>query len=248
MKTNFNNVWTSFCTLFEASTTEGWIDLMWSSVDANEIDLSPITHNKQQIVIFFLLFIFASSFFLMNLFIGVICDTFAQEKEKNGENIFLTDNQKKWIQNSKKILSLKPYKSVCIPTSNPRKFCYYIAENKFFNNMILGCIIVNTILLAIKWQGQLSTIYISIEVLNVVFLVIFTGEAIIKLLAYGRIKQFDDSWNIFDFTIVVIGWIGQIIVIASKSQIGILVTMFRAFRLGRMFRIMKHAKNMRTIF
>jgi hypothetical protein len=35
-----------------------------------------------------------------------------------------------------------------------RNFCITIAMNPWFDAIILGCIIVNTIILALKWYGE----------------------------------------------------------------------------------------------
>ena len=46
----------------------------------------------------------------------------------------------------------------------------------------------------------------GIEYLNYIFSAIFTVEAIIKLAALGK-KYFKETWNIFDFIVVVGTWV-----------------------------------------
>lgn len=63
-------------TLFVLSTTEGWIDIMSEGIDSRGIDLNPIESNAIPWAIYFVLFIIVGSFFIINLFAGVIVDAF----------------------------------------------------------------------------------------------------------------------------------------------------------------------------
>ena len=83
--------------------------------------------------------------------------------------------------------------------------------------------------------------------LNYVFTGIFALESIIKLLGLGR-AYFTDNWNIFDFT-VVIGSIASIFLTLNTSfSLGGATTIIRAFRITRIFRLVKRAKNLRLVF
>lgn len=52
-----------------------------------------------------------------------------------------------------------------------------------FELFILACIILNTLVLAIKWFEMSPIIVTVVEYTNYVFMVIFTLEAIIKIIA-----------------------------------------------------------------
>jgi len=53
-----------------------------------------------------------------------------------------------------------------------------------------------------------------VDIFGNVFNIIYTIEVIIKLVAYGW-GYFADGWNNFDFTIVVVAWLGLIAVAAG---------------------------------
>lgn len=56
------------------------------------------------------------SFFTLNLFIGVIIDNFNQQKKKlGGQDIFMTEEQRKYYNAMKKLGSKKPQKPVPRP-------------------------------------------------------------------------------------------------------------------------------------
>jgi len=73
-------------------------------------------------------------------------------------------------------------------------------------------------------------------------MVIFTAEAIIKLIALKSL-YFRDSWNIFDFTIVSITFIMLFLRILNITiPFGNGATILRALRIGRILRLIKRAR------
>jgi len=76
-----------------------------------------------------------------------------------------------------------------------------IVMHRFFDPFILICIVGNTLVLCVTWYGQDSMINKITDVINYVFMAIFTIECVIKLVAY-RTVYFKESWNIFDFFVV----------------------------------------------
>ena len=80
------------------STTEGWVGIMWNGVDATGINMQPQRDHRIQWVFFFILFILFGSLFIMNLFVGVVINSFDEESKRLGKNYLLSDTQKEWIQ------------------------------------------------------------------------------------------------------------------------------------------------------
>lgn len=75
-------------------------------------------------------------------------------------------------------------------------------------------------------------------------MVVFIVEAILKLSSMGT-NYFSDSWNVFDFTLIIISILSQTPLLTS---IGSKASLLRIFRLGRLLRLIHRAKNLRTIF
>lgn len=101
------------------------------------------------------------------------------------------------------------------------------------------CIILNTVVMALVWFDEPQGLEPVIEIVNYIFMTIFTMEAIIKIIALKKL-YFDDSWNRFDFTIVGL----TLIMLALKAvQIDIGIgngpIILRALRIGRIFRLIK---------
>ena len=69
----------------------------------------------------------------------------------------------------------------------------------------------------------------------------------IKLTGLGK-QYFKDNWNIFDFIIVIGSILSLFLTYISSISIGGATTIIRAFRISRIFRLVKRAKNLRLVF
>jgi len=78
-------------TMFGMMSTEGWLEVMWSAVDSTAIYQIPKRNNKLPFIIFFSVFMVVGSLFILNLFVGVVINTFNIEKEKLSRNNLLTE-------------------------------------------------------------------------------------------------------------------------------------------------------------
>lgn len=95
-------------------------------------------------------------------------------------------------------------------------------ESRWFQYGIIGIICANAITLGLETAPQLVGQYMpALKLLDFVFLLIFTFELGIKLLAY-RQKYFWSGWNIFDFIIVTISWLPFIESLAVLRSLRIL--------------------------
>jgi len=68
--------------MFTMATLTGWSESMYRGIDAGGVDRHPIVGNSGHFAIFFIIFIIFASFFMLNLFVGVIISTYNREKEK----------------------------------------------------------------------------------------------------------------------------------------------------------------------
>lgn len=101
----------------------------------------------------------------------------------------------------------------CLGLKNPlRKLCIDIVEWKPFEYLILLTIFANCVALAVftpfpNSDSNQTNAYL--EKIEYIFLVIFTSECVMKVIAYGFAMHpgayLRNGWNLLDFTIVVIG-------------------------------------------
>jgi hypothetical protein len=122
-----------------------------------------------------------------------------------------------------------------------------ICNSSKFDNFILLMILANTLSLTLKWYGISAEFEAQLEILNITFGIIFTIEAVMKILAYRR-NYFREAWNQFDFTVVILTWLVLIILqFDLPFDVSILGMIARTLRIGRVFRLSKRVQAIQVI-
>lgn len=118
-----------------------------------------------------------------------------------------------------------------------KKICKDIAYGKPFDIFITIVILINSFLIGVQ-----TTIYNeTVDDIQTIILYIFTFEIVLRFIAAKNIKEFFNSgWNVFDFTLVVIGWIPPTIVTSASTVMALRV--LRVFRVLRLLRTMAEIK------
>jgi hypothetical protein len=105
---NYDDIFHSMMTFFEISGLEMWPGMMYAAIDSVGVDMVPIIDNSKWVSILFVVFIFFTTFFIMNLFISVIVDKFNEEiKKRQGSDNF-TDEQKEWVKIQRLLVHTNP--------------------------------------------------------------------------------------------------------------------------------------------
>jgi hypothetical protein len=186
----------------------------------------------------------------MNLFVGEIISSFNREKDALLHNNRLTPTEKKWANIQLMAYSHKPlvYMEQSEDISALRNALIALTNHPFFDNFIMAVILLNSLILGVQYYGMSQDVLDVFEVINSSFMVIFTVEAIVKLIAMKR-AYFRDSWNVFDFTVVVITLI--VLAISAIPDTGIdmasQASLLRLLRILRVLRIIKKAKHLQMI-
>lgn len=237
-------------TLFEISTTEGWVDVMYSAADSVQPYVQPKRDNQEMLwVPFFMLYLFFSNMFIINLSVGVIVDKFMSMKQSNTA-VMLTEPQKNWVNSIMSLYSRRQIVNLMDLHEKPwlRRKCYELVSSEFFETSIMGAIVINTLFLAAKitptpfpeWETFLETV-------NYIFAGIFTVECVLKIFAL-RTNYWGDRWNCFDFTCVVATIVGIVVSRASNVRIDPIIQVIRIFRIARLFRLLRFLKGLNKIF
>ena len=79
-----------------------------------------------------------------------------------------------------------------------------MSTSKAFNYIISAAIVFNTVVLALDKYPNDAKVMIFTDFLNFIFYCIFFCEMLIKMLATGLRMYFKDSYNTFDFFVVVV--------------------------------------------
>lgn len=73
---NFDDIPNAMFSQLVMVTKEGWIEIMMSSTDSTELNLSPIENYNIAYQVFYIFFVLFSTTFIINLFTEVIIATY----------------------------------------------------------------------------------------------------------------------------------------------------------------------------
>ncbi|XP_064290670.1 sodium channel protein type 1 subunit alpha isoform X6 [Passer domesticus] len=231
------------------ATFKGWMDIMYAAIDSRDVLQQPKYEDNLYMYLYFVIFIIFGSFFTLNLFIGVIIDNFNQQKKKfGGQDIFMTEEQKKYYNAMKKLGSKKPQKPIPRPGNKFQGMVFDFVTQQVFDISIMILICLNMVTMMVETDDQSKEMENILYWINLVFIVLFTGECVLKLISL-RHYYFTIGWNIFDFVVVILSIVGMFLAEMIEKYF-VSPTLFRVIRLariGRILRLIKGAKGIRTL-
>uniref|UniRef100_A0A2K5R8R9 Sodium channel protein n=1 Tax=Cebus imitator TaxID=2715852 RepID=A0A2K5R8R9_CEBIM len=248
VKVNYDNVGLGYLSLLQVATFKGWMDIMYAAVDSREKEEQPQYEVNLYMYLYFVIFIIFGSFFTLNLFIGVIIDNFNQQKKKMRKDIFMTEEQKKYYNAMKKLGSKKPQKPIPRPQNKIQGMVYDLVTKQVFDITIMILICLNMVTMMVETDDQSQLKVDILYNINMIFIIIFTGECVLKMLAL-RQYYFTVGWNIFDFVVVILSIVGLALSDLIQKYF-VSPTLFRVIRLariGRVLRLIRGAKGIRTL-
>ena len=123
-------------------------------------------------------------------------------------------------------------------------YCHSFTSSSSFGNFMTVVILIASINVGLQTEKRIVDEHEEavdvLEIVDIIILVIFTAEVVLKVIAEGMqpFNYFNDSWNVFDFVIVV----GSYIPGAGNS-----VTMLRLLRLLRVLKLVKRLPQLAVI-
>uniref|UniRef100_A0A8D0XJV9 Voltage-dependent L-type calcium channel subunit alpha n=1 Tax=Sus scrofa TaxID=9823 RepID=A0A8D0XJV9_PIG len=163
------------------------------------------------------------------------------------------------------VLPRPPRALFCLTLENPvRKACISIVEWKPFETIILLTIFANCVALAVYLpmpEDDNNALNLGLEKLEYFFLIVFSIEAAMKIIAYGFLFHQDaylrSGWNVLDFIIVFLGVftviLEQVNLIQSNTAplsskgAGLDVKALRAFRVLRPLRLVSGVPSLQVV-
>ncbi|MDR3227964.1 MAG: ion transporter [Puniceicoccales bacterium] len=120
-----------------------------------------------------------------------------------------------------------------------KQFCQRLTTSRPFELVIMLVIIVNTVLIGLD---PLERVY-SLWIIQRIALAVFTAEILLRFIGRKSIKSFfTDGWNLFDLTLVLVGWMPEMIFEGSQQMI-----IFRSIRAIRVLRLLRVTTELRMI-
>jgi voltage-dependent calcium channel L type alpha-1D len=240
---SFDSIVDALESLFICTTTEGWVDVMNSGIDATELHQAPVRESQPNMAAFFVTFMVTGSFFLSQLFVGVLCTYFSQ----SSGSALLTDAQMKWVQLNMLAMQVQS-DSIPPPAPQWRKAFYDFVTTPLFDASVNVCIGINVLMMCLERFPQDSVMTEWFEIANLCFVSIFILEMLLKQIGFGPKalflgpNSFQNAWNSFDCCIVLLSVFSFVAKDFSAIQGA------RSLRVLRVLLLLKNLSSLKTVF
>uniref|UniRef100_A0A8B9RM96 Voltage-dependent calcium channel type A subunit alpha-1 n=1 Tax=Astyanax mexicanus TaxID=7994 RepID=A0A8B9RM96_ASTMX len=236
---HYDNVMWALLTLFTVSTGEGWPQVLQHSVDVTEEDHGPSRGNRMEMSIFYVVYFVVFPFFFVNIFVALIIITFQEQGDKMMEECSLEKNERACIDFA---ISAKPFTRYMPQNRQTLQYrLWHFVVSPSFEYTVLVMIALNTVVLMMKYHSAPAAYDTVLKHLNTAFTVLFSLECILKIMAFGFMNYFRDTWNIFDF-ITVLGSITEIISVNTINM-----SFLKLFRAARLIKLLRQGYTIRIL-
>ncbi|XP_036142401.1 voltage-dependent calcium channel type A subunit alpha-1 isoform X6 [Monomorium pharaonis] len=240
---HYDNVMVAMLTLFAVQTGEGWPQILQNSMAATYENKGPIQNFRIEMSIFYIVYFIVFPFFFVNIFVALIIITFQEQGEAELQDGEIDKNQKSCIDFT---IQARPLERYMPKERNSVKYkIWRIVVSTPFEYFIMILIVLNTLLLMMKYHEAPPVLLDFLTIVNLVVTLLFLIECILKLVAFGCKNFFKDAWNTFDF-ITVIGSIVDALVIEFGENF-INVGFLRLFRAARLIKLLRQGYTIRIL-
>ncbi|XP_055950226.1 voltage-dependent calcium channel type A subunit alpha-1-like isoform X4 [Argiope bruennichi] len=240
---HYDNVMAAMLTLFAVQTGEGWPEVLQNSMDSTYVDYGPLPRFRIEMAIFYVVFFVVFPFFFVNIFVALIIITFQEQGEKELEEGDLDKNQKSCIDFA---IQARPLQRFMPQNKTSVQYkIWKIVVSTPFEYFIMVLIVLNTLLLMMKFYKQNEVFKNTLHYMNAAFTALFTLECSLKLAAFGVRNFFKDPWNTFDFITVIGSVVDALVVEIGVNFIN--VGFLRLFRAARLIKLLRQGYTIRIL-
>lgn len=159
---------------------DNWNSLLYDVMDiSGHQDTAPILDNNYWNGMYFIFYVVAISIIMMNMFVGVVVQTFTNQLAVNEGYGLLTPEQRKWVHSQKVLQAVLPRKALSQPANKGifgrlRRLCFRIAYTplsfehldkrhygKEFEYFILSTIAFNAVAMAFRPYPKVPSSFCS---------------------------------------------------------------------------------------
>ncbi|XP_037834582.1 voltage-dependent T-type calcium channel subunit alpha-1I isoform X3 [Kryptolebias marmoratus] len=249
-KYNFDNLGQALMSLFVLASKDGWVNIMYHGLDAVGVDQQPVTNNNPWMLLYFISFLLIVSFFVLNMFVGVVVENFhkcRQHQEVEEAKRREEKRQRRMEKKRRKAQKLPYYSSY----GNMRLMIHTLCTNHYLDLIITFIICINVITMSLEHYNQPHSLDLALKYCNYFFTSMFVLEAVLKLIAFGFRRFFKDRWNQLDLAIVLLSVMGitleEIEISAALPINPTIIRIMRVLRIARVLKLLKMATGMRAL-
>lgn len=248
-KYNFDDLGKALMSLFVLSSRDGWVNIMYTGLDAVGVDQQPIVNYNEWRLLYFIAFILLVGFFVLNMFVGVVVENFhrCREEQEKEEKIRRAAKRALQMEKKRRRMHEPPYYTNYSPT---RMFVHNVVTSKYFDLAIAAVIGLNVVTMAMEYYMMPNALKYALKIFNYFFTAVFILEANMKLVALGWRLYLKDRWNQLDVGIVLLSIVGIVLEELETNIIPInptIIRVMRVLRIARVLKLLKMAKGIRAL-
>ncbi|XP_025832292.1 voltage-dependent T-type calcium channel subunit alpha-1G-like, partial [Agrilus planipennis] len=248
-KYNFDDLGKALMSLFVLSSKDGWVNIMYTGLDAVGEDLQPIINYSEWRLLYFIAFILLVGFFVLNMFVGVVVENFhrCREEQEKEERVRRAAKRALQLEKRRRKMNEPPY---YINYSPWRLFIHNVVTSKYFDLAIAAVIGLNVVTMATESYKMPEILNYVLKIFNYFFTAVFILESTMKLTALGFKLYLKDKWNQLDVAIVILSVVGIVLEELKSNIIPInptVLRVMRVMRIARVLKLLKMAKGIRAL-
>ncbi|XP_031138253.1 voltage-dependent T-type calcium channel subunit alpha-1H-like isoform X1 [Sander lucioperca] len=242
-------VYKALQSLFVMYSKDGWVNIMYDGLDAVGVDEQPVTNYNEWMLVYFITFMIMS-FFLLDMFIGVMVETFHQcQQDKKKAALQALPQEAEVSQDQCEDMHVS--ESEQIPYyehySSTRRSIHTFCTSNFLELFMAAIIFLSVLMMAFQHYDQPPYVEKITDYSYYVFTVILIIEVLLKLVAFGLLRFIQSRWNLLDIAVVLISIISIILQEMDMSDsIPINPSILRVCRVLRLAQVLK-AKKIRVL-
>ncbi|XP_074525801.1 voltage-dependent T-type calcium channel subunit alpha-1H-like [Halichoeres trimaculatus] len=233
---NFDNFPQALMSLFVMYSKDGWVSIMYDGLDAVGVDKQPKRNHNEWMLFFFIPFMILS-FFLLDMFIGVMVETFHQCQLEQKR----TDEQER-----REVLpqNREPEQTPYFENYGPlRRVIHTLCTTNYLDLFVTAVLFLNVTVMGVEHYNQPKFVTQLTEYFSYVFTVVFSIEILLKLVAFGVRRFLKDRLNLLDLGILLISLVS---IISNNlnltDRISINPNILRIFRVLSLAQVLKAEK------
>ncbi|XP_062246667.1 sodium channel protein type 4 subunit alpha B-like isoform X1 [Platichthys flesus] len=248
-KLHFDNMAAGYWSLLQVATFNGWLEVIYSAVDARQIESQPVYESNVYKYIYFISFIIIGCFFTSNLFITLFIKSLDQLRHKfGGKHLFMTDEQQNFSISVKKLFSTKR-QSVPRPLNQCQARLFDLVTQLSFEVVMVLVICLNMVTLMVETDEQSEGKEKVLFYIHFVFIIIFLTEFLLKIIAL-RQHYYCDCLNVLDFVVIFTSIVGLFIPDIMESHFihTKILPVLRLARITRIIHLVPYTRGIRRMF
>ncbi|XP_067281603.1 LOW QUALITY PROTEIN: voltage-dependent T-type calcium channel subunit alpha-1G-like [Pseudorasbora parva] len=191
-KYNFDDLGQALVSLFILSCKDGWVNIMYDGLDAVGVDQQPQRNHNPWMLLYFISFLLLVSFFVLNMFVGVVVENFhkcRQDQEEEEARLReekrqkLLEKKRRSKENCGSEAQERPYYTDYSPAW---LYIHTLCTNHYLDLFITCIIGINVITMSVEHFNQPLYLEEALKYCNYAFTVVLTFRA--ETFRYPRLR------------------------------------------------------------